>query len=75
MNAGFEDCYLLNEWINTNKNLNNDNLKNFLEQRIIDTKAMQDLSMRNHVEMRDKTADPKFLLQKRIEKGLQWKSN
>ena len=69
MNAGFEDCYLLNEWINTNKNLNNDNLKNFLEQRIIDTKAMQDLSMRNHVEMRDKTADPHFLLQKKIE---QW---
>ena len=67
MNAGFEDCYLLNDWINQYHRLDSDYINNFLNQRIIDTMAMQDLSMSNFIEMRDKTADAKFLLQKKIE--------
>ena len=67
MNAGFEDCYLLNDWINQNKSMDNHSIGQFLQQRIIDTTAMQDLSMSNFVEMRDKTANPNFLLQKKIE--------
>ena len=68
MNSGFEDCYLLNEWLDKYHDLNHDNINQFLNQRIIDTTAMQDLSMMNHIEMRDKTSDPAFLLQKKIEK-------
>jgi len=69
MNSGFEDCFLLNEWINENKNLFDLEITSFLEKRRIDTMAMQDLSMNNFIEMRDKTADSNFLLQKKIE---QW---
>ena len=68
MNSGFEDCYLLNEWLDKYHDFNHDNINQFLNQRIIDTTAMQDLSMMNHIEMRDKTSDPAFLLQKKIEK-------
>ena len=67
MNSGFEDCYLLNDWINQNKSIDHHSIGQFLQQRIIDTTAMQDLSMSNFVEMRDKTANPNFLLQKKIE--------
>ena len=67
MNSGFEDCYLLNEWLNTFKSLTNQNLDHFLNNRKVDTTAMQDLSMHNYIEMRDKTADSDFLLQKKIE--------
>ena len=68
MNAGFEDCYLLDCWINKHHGFKKESINNFLKQRIIDTAAMQDLSMNNFIEMRDKTADPNFLLQKKIEK-------
>ena len=64
MNAGFEDCYLLNTWINQHHGLDKNNINKFLNQRIIDTMAMQDLSISNFIEMRDKTADRNFLLQK-----------
>ena len=67
MNSGFEDCYLLNKWLNNYKSLYDKNLNQFLHNRIIDTTAMQDLSMDNYIEMRDKTADLNFLLQKKIE--------
>ena len=65
MNSGFEDCFTLNEWINKHGMMNN--LTEFLNQRIINTTAMQNLSMQNFIEMRGKTADSNFLLQKKIE--------
>ena len=65
MNSGFEDCFELNDWINKYGKMSN--LKPFLDQRIIDTTAMQNLSMQNFIEMRGKTADNNFLLQKKIE--------
>ena len=67
MNSGFEDCFLLNEWINKHHNLSSHKIVSFLEKRRTDTTAMQDLSMSNFVEMRDKTDSKKFLLQKKIE--------
>ena len=67
MNSGFEDCFLLNEWINTNHNLSDNNITDFLSQRYVNTSAMQDLSMANFIEMQSKTASPTFLLQKKIE--------
>ena len=36
--------------------------------RNVNGDAIQDLSLHNFIVMRDKTADPKFLLQKKIEK-------
>ena len=67
MNCGFEDCYLLDKWINSNPEMNHQKLSFFLNERIMDTSAMQELSMNNYKEMRDKTADETFLLQKKIE--------
>ncbi|MAQ31672.1 MAG: kynurenine 3-monooxygenase [Flavobacteriales bacterium] len=72
MNSGFEDCFLLNEWINLNHSLSNRTIKEFLSLRQLNTEAMQDLSMANFIEMQSKTADPGFLLQKKIE---EWFSN
>ena len=67
MNAGFEDCFLLNNWINEHHNLSHQNITDFLSQRYLNTSAMQDLSMANFIEMQSKTANPEFLLQKKIE--------
>ena len=68
MNAGFEDCRILDELLDKHE----DNLETCLEEYSKSRKpngdGVQDLSMHNFVEMRDKTADPKFLLQKEIEK-------
>ncbi len=72
MNSGFEDCFLLNRWLDQKRSFNNQDLDNFLHNRKIDTEAMQDLSMHNFIEMQDKTADKSFLLQKKIE---EWFSN
>jgi kynurenine 3-monooxygenase len=72
MNAGFEDCFLLNNWINENHNLSDNNIADFLSKRYLNTSAMQDLSMANFIEMQSKTANQQFLLQKKIE---EWFSN
>lgn len=70
MNSGFEDCFLLNQFINQCHSLREFKtlLPNFLKTRKIDTDAMQLLSMQNFIVMRDKTADSKFLMQKKIER-------
>jgi len=69
MNCGFEDCFLLNETVKECDSINTFKVKldAFLKKRKIDTDAMQDLSLYNFIVMRDKTADKKFLLQKKIE--------
>ena len=70
MNAGFEDCRILDELIDKQ----GDDWKNILAayqaSRKPDTDAIADLAINNFTEMRDKTADPKFLLQKKIEARL-----
>jgi len=68
MNAGLEDCRMLDELLDKH----GDNLKScfseYSETRKPNGDGLQDLSMHNFIVMRDKTADPKFLLQKEIEK-------
>ncbi len=67
MNCGFEDCVVLNELITKH---NDDWEKIFPEYQSLrkpDADAIADLAVGNFIEMRDKTADPKFLLQKKIE--------
>jgi kynurenine 3-monooxygenase len=70
MNAGFEDCSVLNELIGKHGDHWNEILKSFQELRKPDTDAIADLAVNNFIEMRERTADPKFLLQKKIEAKL-----
>ena len=76
MNCGFEDCVVLNKLMNSHltpslskgegggwKNI----FQNFESSRKPDGDAIAELAIENYIEMRDKVADPKFLLQKKIE--------
>jgi len=67
MNCGFEDCSVLNDLINKNEHNWKNILQEFQELRKPDADAIADLALNNFVEMRDKVADPMFLLQKKIE--------
>ena len=68
MNAGFEDCRILDELLDKHKDNFETCFDEYSKQRKPNADGLQDLSMQNFVVMRDKTADPKFLLQKEIEK-------
>ncbi|MFO0356693.1 MAG: FAD-dependent oxidoreductase [Sphingobacteriaceae bacterium] len=67
MNCGFEDCVVLNDLISKHDENWNKILPEYQELRKPDGDAIADLAIGNFIEMRDKTADPKFLLQKKIE--------
>ncbi|MCE3278414.1 MAG: FAD-dependent monooxygenase [Bacteroidetes bacterium] len=67
MNCGFEDCVVLNQLIDKHKENWPEILDEYQKLRKPDADAIADLAIMNFVEMRDKTADPKFLLQKKIE--------
>jgi len=67
MNAGFEDCTVMNDLMLKH---NHDWDKIFAEYSVVrkpDGDGLQDLSLHNYHVMRDYVADPKFLLQKKIE--------
>jgi kynurenine 3-monooxygenase len=67
MNAGFEDITVLDQML---ENFDGDwgNLfKAFERKRKPDADAIADLAVMNFIEMRDKVADPRFLLRKKIE--------
>jgi kynurenine 3-monooxygenase len=67
MNSGFEDCTVLSDLMkkhNENWDLIFDE---YNKTRKKDGDAVQDLSIHNYYVMRDHVADPKFLLQKKIE--------
>ncbi|MDC0204338.1 FAD-dependent monooxygenase [Flavobacteriales bacterium] len=68
MNAGFEDCRILDELLDKHQDSFEMCFKEYSESRKPNGDGVQDLSMHNFIVMRDKTADPKFLLQKEIEK-------
>lgn len=67
MNCGFEDCVVLNSLIDKHKEDWNKIFPEYEALRKPDGDAIADLAIANFVEMRDRTADPKFLLQKKIE--------
>ena len=67
MNAGFEDCRILNELLDKHNNNFKTCFKEYSKVRKPNGDGVQDLSMHNFIVMRDKTADTKFLLQKKIE--------
>jgi kynurenine 3-monooxygenase len=67
MNCGFEDCVVLNDLM---EKYGEDWNKIFEEYSLLrkpDGDAIADLAIGNFIEMRDRVADPKFLLQKKIE--------
>ena len=70
MNAGFEDCFVFDSLVSEHGSINQDMLSAYESLRKPDADAIADLALYNFIEMRDKVADPKFLLQKRIEKEL-----
>lgn len=69
MNAGFEDCRLLNLVLSEQDNLVKA-FKSFQKIRKQDTDAIADLAFQNFIEMRDLVADQEFLLRKEIEQKL-----
>lgn len=67
MNCGFEDCVVLDSLITKHKENWHNIMEEYQQLRKPDGDAVADLALGNFIEMRDKTADPKFLLQKKIE--------
>jgi len=73
INCGFEDCTVLlglvdrfgTDWERV--------FSEFEQARKINTDAIADLAVENFVEMRDRVADPQFLLRKKIELALEKK--
>lgn len=68
MNAGFEDITILNEMMQQYGDDWNQIFKAYEISRKPNADAIAELSRRNFEEMSNKTADEKFLLQKKIEK-------
>ncbi|MEO6884482.1 MAG: NAD(P)/FAD-dependent oxidoreductase [Bacteroidia bacterium] len=67
MNCGFEDCVVLNNLMEKYAENWETIFHEYENLRKPDADAIADLAIMNFVEMRDKTADPKFLVQKKIE--------
>ncbi len=74
MNAGFEDCKVLNDLLSAHGDDNwSEVLHRYNAARKPNGDAIAELSLRNFIEMRDLVADPKFILRKKIEGRLQQK--
>jgi kynurenine 3-monooxygenase len=67
MNCGFEDCSELDRILNETQDDWDLALPMFSKERKPNGDAVLELALRNYIEMRDKTADQQFLLQKKIE--------
>ena len=67
MNCGFEDCVVLDELMNKYGEDWSKVFHEFEKLRKPDGDAIAELAIENYIEMRDKVADAKFLLQKKIE--------
>ncbi|MBF03316.1 MAG: kynurenine 3-monooxygenase [Flavobacterium sp.] len=68
MNAGFEDITVLTEMMSKYGDDWANLLNDYENSRKPDTDAIAELSYRNFIEMSTKTADPNFILQKKIER-------
>jgi kynurenine 3-monooxygenase len=67
MNAGFEDCRILNQVITKHKNNWKKIFPEYQKKRKEHTDAIAELTLLNFIEMRDLVADPEFQLRKKIE--------
>jgi len=75
MNAGFEDCTILDALMDTFEGDWERINSTFSNSRIPDGNAIAELALRNFIEMRDLVADPKFLLRQKIAARLHEKHN
>ena len=71
MNCGFEDCSILIDFLDKSEGDWSAALQDFQEVRKKDADAISELALNNFIEMRDKVADPDFLLQKKVEARIQ----
>jgi kynurenine 3-monooxygenase len=69
MNCGFEDCVVLDACLGRHARWE-DAFEELFRLRKTNADAIADMAVENFVEMRDKTADPRFLLEKAVEKVL-----
>ncbi|WNG43426.1 FAD-dependent monooxygenase [Archangium minus] len=69
MNCGFEDCVVLDACLGRHTRWA-EAFEEFFRRRKTNADAIADMAVENFVEMRDKTADPRFLLEKAVEKAL-----
>ena len=69
MNSGMEDCSVLSELIDEMSDASDWGrvLEQYSKLRKPSGDAILELALRNYIEMRDKTGDPRFLLRKKIE--------
>lgn len=67
MNCGFEDCTILEQLLEEHNESWDVVFAEFTRLRKPAGDAVLELALRNYIEMRDKTADSEFLLQKKIE--------
>lgn len=67
MNSGFEDCRVFDALFDEVGANWEQAFSRFSTERKPDADAILELALRNYIEMRDKTADPSFVLQKKIE--------
>lgn len=70
MNAGFEDCRVLNQLLDQYQDNWDTVLPVFQQLRKPDADAIAQLALDNFIEMRDLVADKEFLLRKKIEAKL-----
>ena len=73
MNAGFEDCTILDEMMDAFEHDWSQIMPTFSDQHAKNGHAIAELAQRNFIEMRDKVSDPMFLLRKKISAHLQVK--
>jgi kynurenine 3-monooxygenase len=72
MNCGFEDCTVLGECLDRGKDWKSI-FAEFSWLRKPNADAIADMAVENFIEMRDKVADPRFQLEKAVEKILEAK--
>ncbi|MGE5081404.1 MAG: FAD-dependent oxidoreductase, partial [Acidobacteriota bacterium] len=73
INCGFEDCTVLLELIEVHAPDWERIFRDFELARKANTDAIADMAVENFIEMRDRVADPRFLLRKRVELALEAK--
>ncbi|WP_017721584.1 FAD-dependent oxidoreductase [Kamptonema formosum] len=70
MNCALEDCAYLDECVEKYGTNWKKVFPEFQKQRKVNTDAIADLSLENYIELRDRVANPKFLLKKKVELAL-----
>ena len=73
LNCAFEDCTILLELLDKHGPHWPALFSEFEHIRKVNTDAIADLAVENFVEMRDRVADPRFLLRKKVELALESK--